>query len=159
MPESLARFVGLLFSTVLAAVRSEIRTACALVVNLALAWAAMTFLPSIVAWWAVVAVIAAVDTCTAFVVLRHPTSTPQAFIGAVLAVQVMFHGAYFFVGEGPATALYRGVLLGGLQIQWVILALGAISGALHHLGLFAGSGGGAAPAAPGSRGVAKEPLR
>lgn len=68
------------------------------------------------------------DAAAACVVLRHPSSRPQAIIGAIYLFQMAFHVAYAVVGSGLAAGLYLDLLALGGWLQIGTLFGGAIYG-------------------------------
>ena len=90
---------------------------------------------------------AAFDAVAAVIVLAHPSSRPQAYIGCIYIVQVTVHLAYALVGSGPATGLYLTMLTGGGWLQIAVLAGGAIYGQGKRRAVGRGMGGGGASAA------------
>ncbi|WP_170815339.1 hypothetical protein, partial [Salmonella enterica] len=84
------------------------RTAFALIANWLVVMAARPIFDRPDMWL----VFLVVDAITAFFVLQHPASKPQAVIGCIYIVQVTVHLAYALVGSGPATGLYLTMLSG-----------------------------------------------
>lgn len=68
------------------------------------------------------------DAATAFAVLRHPSSRPQAIIGAIYLFQMAFHVAFALVGNGLAAGVYLDLLALGGWLQIGTLFGGAIYG-------------------------------
>ncbi len=117
---------GLLAASLLAmnAGPSMRRTAFALVANWLACMMAVAATGLVSPWYAFMAI----DAATAAVVLRHPATRPQAYIGCIYIVQITASVAYALVGQGAATGVYLSMLTGGGWLQIAILAGGAIYG-------------------------------
>lgn len=117
---------GLLAASLLAmnAGPSMRRTALALVANWLACMMAVAATGVVDPWYAFMAI----DVATAAVVLRHPATRPQAYIGCIYIVQITASVAYALVGQGAATGVYLSMLTGGGWLQIAILAGGAIYG-------------------------------
>lgn len=117
---------GLLAASLLAmnAGPSMRRTALALVGNWIASMMAVVATGMVDPWLAFMAI----DIATAAVVLRHPATRPQAYIGCIYIVQITASVAYALVGQGAATGVYLSMLTGGGWFQIAILAGGAIHG-------------------------------
>jgi hypothetical protein len=100
------------------------RTALALVGNWLACMMAVVATGMVDPWLAFMAI----DIATAAVVLRHPATRPQAYIGCIYIVQITASVAYALVGQGAATGVYLSLLTGGGWLQIAILAGGAIYG-------------------------------
>lgn len=68
------------------------------------------------------------DLATAAAVLKHPSSRPQAIIGAIYLFQIAFHVAFAIVGNGLAAGVYLDLLALGGWLQIGTLIGGAIYG-------------------------------
>jgi len=117
---------GLLAASLLAmnAGPSMRRTAMALVGNWVACMIAVAATGVVDPWLAFMAI----DIATAAVVLRHPATRPQAYIGCIYIVQITASVAFALVGPGAATSVYLSLLTGGGWLQIAILAGGAIYG-------------------------------
>ena len=117
---------GLLAAALLAmnAGPSMRRTAMALIGNWLACMMAVAATGTVDPWPAFMVI----DIATASVVLRHPATRPQAYIGCIYIVQITASVAYALVGQGAATSVYLSLLTGGGWFQVAILAGGAIHG-------------------------------
>lgn len=68
------------------------------------------------------------DAAAAIVVVKHPSSRPQAIIGAIYLFQMAFHVAFALVGNGLAAGVYLDLLALGGWLQIGTLVGGAIYG-------------------------------
>lgn len=144
---------GLLAASLLAmnAGPSMRRTALALIGNWLACMMAVAATGVVDPWYA----FAAIDAATAAVVLRHPATRPQAYIGCIYIVQITSSVAYALVGHGAATGVYLSMLTGGGWLQIAILAGGAIYGTGKRRAVARGLDCGNSPVASRhSRGVA-----
>lgn len=115
-----------------------VRSGLAMAGNLALVWLGTSALGSYAPWsWFI-----AIDVATAFVVLSHPASRPQAIIGAIYLLQIVVHVAFGAAGSAEHVRLYLDLLAFGGACQLLTLATGAIHGRRRKMGRAWAVGGG-----------------
>lgn len=114
------------------------RTAMAMAANLALVWLAQAATRSYAPWlWFII-----IDVGTAFVVLAHPASRPQAAIGAIYVLQIVTHIAFGAAASTEHVRLYLDLLAFGGGCQLLILATGAFHDRGRKAVAVGGGGGG-----------------
>lgn len=102
-----------------------VRTGWAMAGNLLTVWVLVWSTGNFTPWqWFI-----AVDFVTAMIILRNPSGRPQAYIGAIYALQIIVHVAFGFGGASVFGARqYLDLLAFGGGCQLLILATGAIHG-------------------------------
>ncbi len=100
------------------------RTGLAMLAN----WTACTFAVLVLHDWTPWVFFALFDAAAATIVLQHPSSRPQAIIGAIYLFQIAFHVAFAVVGNGAAATFYLDLLALSGWLQIGTLAGGSIYG-------------------------------
>jgi hypothetical protein len=100
------------------------RTGFAMLGNWAACMVAVAVSGSLTPW----ALLLLFDAATALAVVRHPSSRPQAIIGAVYCFQMAFHVVFALVGNGLPATIYLDLLALGGWLQIGTLLGGAIYG-------------------------------
>lgn len=133
MMASLAYFLGVSFAATLACAfggEGLRRAGFVLLANWLACMLAVGFSGSLTPW----TLFLLFDAAAAVAVLRHPTSRPQAIIGAIYVFQMAFHTAFALIGNGAAAHMYLDLLALGGWLQITTLTGGAIYGGGKRFG-------------------------